>query len=120
MNMRIIFDIGGTVIGLADMSLRPGIKETIDVLRLSGNAVDFWTGGPIVEYSFLLSKFGVAGTVYSKNNRLPFVPDICVDDDPSERLPGKVVLVQPYFGTDMPHEEIKASALISAAQAVAC
>jgi hypothetical protein len=111
--MRILFDVSGTVLGMADMTPRPGIRETIETLRNFGNAVDFWTGGPTSEYSFILSQLGIDGTVYSKNNPLPFVPDICVDDDPIEFLPCKVVVVPKYIGGSSPHMEIKASALLS-------
>lgn len=98
--MRIMFDLMGTVFGALDMSLRPGIKDTINALRESGMRVDFWTSGPVENYRFLLKQEGLAGDVYSKNAPLPFDPDICVDDDPQSWMPGKVLKVKTHIDRD--------------------
>lgn len=100
--MRIIFDMMGTVFGSMDQSLRPGIKETIEALRENGCQVDFWTSGPAEQYSAMLKMEGIPGEVYRKSPRLPFKPDVCVDDSPEEWMPGKIFKVTQHVSDAMP------------------
>lgn len=104
--MRIMFDVSGTVLGIIDLSLRPGIKMTIDGLRQNGMEVDFWTSGPVDYYSSLLARSGLSGVVYKKREPLPFTPDICVDDDPDDWFAAKTYRVAPHLGADMPGDVI--------------
>lgn len=112
--MHIIFDISGTVIGSLDSSLRPGIRETLEALRLSGNRVDFWTGGPLEDYRDLLGSLGIEGRVFSKNSPLPFRPDICVDDSPEGWMPGFKYTVDQHISGDMPGAPILVAELVGA------
>lgn len=100
--MRIMFDLMGTVFGAIDMSLRPGIRETIKALRENGYQVDFWTSGPVDQYRALLKMEGITGEVYRKGSLLPYAPDICVDDSPEEWMPGKVFAVKPHISDILP------------------
>ena len=95
--MRIIFDLMGTVFGALDMSLRPGIKETIEALRENGCHVAFWTGGPVDQYKDRLKTSGISGEVYRKGLDTTYSPDICVDDSPEEWMPGRVFTVKPHL-----------------------
>ena len=104
--MRIIFNLMGTVFGSLDESLRPGIADTIKVLRESGNKVDFWTSGRVDSYRAFLKNYGLSGDVYSKQEPLPFVPDICVDDDPQEWMPGIPFKVGNHICAEEPGERI--------------
>ncbi|MDP2690409.1 MAG: HAD family hydrolase [Deltaproteobacteria bacterium] len=70
--MVIIFDIMGTVLGALDRSPRPGIRETVDSLRESGNTVAFWTSGNVEDYRAFMKFAGIEGDVYSKTGALPF------------------------------------------------
>ena len=110
--MRIIFDLMGTVFGALDSSLRPGIAETIKTLRESGNRVDFWTSGRVDNYRALLKNSGIEGDVYSKQEPLPFVPDICVDDDPQPWMPGAAYKVDNHVCEEEPGERILVSELL--------
>lgn len=110
--MRIMFDVSGTVLGIIDLSLRPGIKKTIDGLRQNGMEVNFWTSGPVDYYSSLLAYSGLAGVVYKKMEPLPFTPDICVDDDPDDWFAAKTYKVTPHLGSDMPGDVILAAELL--------
>ncbi len=100
--MRIIFDLMGTVFGAVDMSLRPGIKETIEALRENGFHVAFWTGGPLDQYRDHLKTNGIIGEVYRKEGPLPYSPDICVDDNPEDWMPGRVFTVKTHISDAMP------------------
>ena len=104
--MNILFDLSGTVFGCMDRSLRPGIVETIKALRERGFEVDFWTNGPIELYEELINATGLEGHVYSKLKELPFKPDICVDDDPEDWMPGRVVKVSTYVSGHLPVPEL--------------
>lgn len=110
--MRIMFDVSGTVLGIIDLSLRPGIKNTIEGLRQSGMEVGFWTSGPVDYYASLLARSGLAGAVYKKREPLPFVPDICVDDDPDDWFAEKTYKVSAHLGSDMPGEVILVAELL--------
>jgi len=110
--MRIIFDIMGTVLGSLDESLRPGIAETIEALRESGNQVDFWTSGRADNYRAFLKISGIEGDVYSKQEPLPFVPDICVDDDPQQWMPGTAYKVSNHLCKEEPGERILVAELL--------
>ena len=110
--MHVMFDLAGTVFGLLDMSLRPGIRETLAELRCAGIKVDFWTSGSVENYSALLGNSGIEGEVYSKHCRLPFTPDVCVDDDPCGATQGRVVKVRPHIAIDYPCDRIDALMLI--------
>lgn len=100
--MRIIFDLMGTVFGALDMSLRPGIKETIEALRENGCHVAFWTGGPVDQYTDRLKVNGISGEVYRKGAEVTYSPDICVDDNPEDWMPGRVFTVKPHLSDDDP------------------
>lgn len=110
--MHIIFDLNGTVFGSNDLSLRPGIKETIEALRENGCKVDFWTGGPVEYYASLLRERGIAGGVYAKSGSLPFEPDICVDDEPEGWMPGRVIRVKSHISGCEPGNSIMCSDLL--------
>lgn len=110
--MHVVFDLSGTVFGIVDMSLRPGIKETIGMLRASGVRVDFWTSGPLDYYSKMLEYAGISGNVFSKRDKLPFSPDVCVDDDPEGELPGKVYKVKPHLAEGFGSERILVAELL--------
>jgi len=101
-----MFDLMGTVFGSLDESLRPGITDTIKALRDSGNSVDFWTSGRVDNYTEHLRRAGLEGELYSKLEPLPFVPDICVDDDPQSWMPGDVYKVSNHICKDEPGEPI--------------
>jgi len=111
--MRIIFDLMGTIFGAVDMSLRPGIKETIEGLRSRGCLVDFWTSGPMGEYKFLLRRHGIEGAVYSKLEKLPFTPDLCVDDLPDGYMPFKILKVSTHISEEEPGKTIDPVAVFS-------
>ncbi len=111
--MRIIFDVSGTVLGIIDLSLRPGIQKTIEGLRESGMEVSFWTSGPVDYYRSLLEQSGFSGKVYKKKEPLPFIPDICVDDDPDEWFAGMTYRVLPHLGSDMPGDVILVAELLN-------
>lgn len=111
--MRIIFDIMGTIFGALDMSLRPGIKDTIETLRSEGCSVDFWTSGPKEEYKRLLKELGIEGAVYSKLTNLPFTPDLCIDDLPDRWMPFRVLKVNTHISKDEPGAAILATRIIS-------
>lgn len=113
--MKILFDLGGTVFGLIDMSLRPGIKETIEDLRGAGNTVDFWTFGRKEHYAALLDKTGISGAVYHKDTPLPYSPDVCVDDEPGRWMPARVVKVEAHVAEDLPAEDISAEMILKEA-----
>jgi len=100
--MRVIFDLMGTVFGAVDMSLRPGIKETIEALRKNGCQVCFWTGGPIDQYRDHLKNSGISGELHRKGEELPYSPDICVDDCPEGWMPGRIFEVKPHISDDLP------------------
>lgn len=104
--MRILFDLTGTIFGAIDASLRPGIKETIECLRACGADVRFWTGGQRDYYSALLRKNGIEGDVLSKHKPLPFVPDLCVDDEDLPLSAFKVYKVAPHIAEDLPGSPI--------------
>lgn len=110
--MHIIFDLMGTVFGLVDMSLRPGIKETVTALRESGITVDFWTGGNAEDFSKVLESRGIKGNVYSKWKPLPFAPDLYVDDEDLDHLGGKVFKVKEHVSYEMPGENILVAELL--------
>ncbi|MBI5343857.1 MAG: hypothetical protein HZB21_06895 [Deltaproteobacteria bacterium] len=107
--MRILFDLSGTVFGVMDMSLRPGIKDTIEALRAKGCDVDFWTNGPRQIYAAFLERAGIKGVVFQKGADLPFKPDICIDDEPQEWMPGMVLNVSMYLSEGMQCDVIPAS-----------
>lgn len=107
-----MFDVSGTVLGIIDLSLRPGIQKTIEGLRESGMEVNFWTSGPVDYYSSLLERSGLKGKVYKKMEPLPFTPDICVDDDPDDWFAGRTYRVMPHLGTEMPGEVILVAELL--------
>ena len=104
--MHIMFDVKGTVLGLMDNSLRPGIKDLIVELRRQGHEVSFWTGGitKMKEYREVLSKNGIPGEIYSKNLALPFNVDLFVDDD-EEVVPGKTLMVKSHVCKDFDDED---------------
>lgn len=107
--MNILFDIGGTVLGLVDNSLRPGVKELLENLRGKGHRVDFWTGGSgrqVMEYRRVFRENGVEGKIYSKLQPLPFTPDLCIDDSDSEESV-RTIIVKPYLGEDWEASRIK-------------
>ncbi|MBI5642255.1 MAG: HAD family hydrolase [Deltaproteobacteria bacterium] len=110
--MHIMFDLAGTVLGALDMSLRPGIKETISALRERGVKVNFWTNGPVDYYKHILKEVGLDGDIYSKAKELPFKPDICVDDEPNERMPGRIYKVKMHASDVMPGERILTAELL--------
>ena len=114
--MKIVFDLGGTVFGLIDMSLRPGIKETIKNLRDNGNIVHFWTYGRKEDYAALLRDTGIIGDVYPKDRPLPFKPDVCVDDEPQMWMPARVVRVAPHVAEDLPGGYITVEEILSYAR----
>lgn len=107
-----MFDLMGTVFGAIDMSLRPGIKETIRALRENGCQVGFWTSGPVEHYRAMLNMSGITGEVYRKGVQLPFVPDICVDDSPEEWMPGRHFAVKPHISDLMPGVSILVAELM--------
>lgn len=109
--MHIVFDLSGTVFGCMDRSLRPGIVETIKSLREHGFEVDFWTNGPRGHYAELVEEVGLEGEVFSKREALPFTPDICVDDDPEDWMPGKVIKVKTYVSGALPVPKISYEAV---------
>jgi len=111
--MRIIFDAIGTVFGSLDHTLRPGIKKTIEELRVGGHTVSFWTSGHVSEVEQLLREFEIEGTVHSKRSPLGFVPDICVDDTPESWMPGRVVEVEPHICEELSGERIDAGRMLS-------
>lgn len=99
--VRILFDLCGTVFGLKDDSLRPGIKKLISDLDIAGHNVCFWTGGNVNGYRLLLKDAEIVGhEVFDKGAPLPFVPDLYVDDCvfPSEALKKLIIKVPPYIG----------------------
>jgi len=107
--MNILFDIGGTVLGIIDNSLRPGVKELIEDLRGKGHLVAFWTvGSPrqIEEYRRVLRENGIEGEIYNKLRPLPFKPDLCIDDSDSQG-PARTIIVDPYLGKDWEATRIK-------------
>ncbi len=110
--MHIIFDLMGTVLGALDMTLRPGIKETISNLRASGIEVSFWTSGPVDYYKDVLRRTGIDGEIYRKG-AIPFKPDVCVDDEPEGWMPGRVYRVSMHASDTMPAEPILVAELIS-------
>ncbi|MBI5493208.1 MAG: hypothetical protein HY893_09780 [Deltaproteobacteria bacterium] len=110
--MHIVFDVMGTVLGAIDMSLRPGIKETIKGLLEAGNRVDFWTSGPVDYYTAMLRENGIPGMVHKKEMGSPLKPDICVDDEPQDWFPGLVYRVKPHICGDLPGENILVAELI--------
>lgn len=105
--MKILFDLCGTVFGLKDDSLRPGIKELIRELQCAGHNVCFWTGGDVNGYRLLLKNAEIVGhEVFDQGGPLPFVPDLYVDDCvfPSEAK--NVIEVKPYIGRGFPSQPI--------------
>lgn len=110
--MHVMFDLLGTVIGAMDYSLRPGIRETIGVLRKRGCIIGFWTSGRTDDYSAILRNLGIEGEVHKKGTALPFVPDLCVDDEPEEWMPGRVVRVDTHAADMMPGGAIDVSELL--------
>lgn len=110
--MLIMFDLMGTVIGSIDLSPRPGIKETIKALRESGNDVRFWTSGPVDYYRSVLENLGIPGEVFPKNATVPFKPDLCIDDEPQDWMPGRVYRVNMHVSDCTPGEHILAAELI--------
>lgn len=114
--MRIFFDLMGTVFGVADMSLRPGIRETIEALRENGCQVSFWTSGPVDRYKDYLKTKGLSGEVYSKGGSLPYPPDICVDDSPEEWMPGRVFTVKPHISHAEPGAFILVAELMNSSE----
>lgn len=110
--MNIIFDLSGTVFGSSDRSLRPGMKEAIQALRESGNTVEFWTSDPSESFDELLRSEGIEGRVFSKWEPLPFVPDICVDDEPHGWMPGHHYKVPKHVSKQYPGSSILVAELI--------
>lgn len=110
-----MFDLSGTVFGAFDLSLRPGIRETIDSLRAAGYRVAFWTSGNREQYLDLLKVAGIDGSVFSKRAGLPFTPDVCVDDEPEEWMPGNRYKVDMHLAEDMPGAPILVAELLGAA-----
>lgn len=104
--MLIMFDLLGTVFGAFDHSLRPGIRETIDSLRESGYQVDFWTSGRVEHYKQLLRQAGIKGEIYKKSAELPRKPDVCIDDEPQDWMPGHLYKVEMHLSQDAPGPEI--------------
>ena len=64
----IFFDLSGTVFGSFDLSLRPGIRETIGSLRDAGYRVEFWTSGNREQYESLLKNAGIDGMVFPEED----------------------------------------------------
>lgn len=112
--MHIIFDLSGTVFGAFDLSLRPGIRETIESLRAAGYRVEFWTNGSKEQYEDLLKVAGIQGTVFPKRTALPFMPDVCVDDEPEDWMPGSRYKVDIHLAHDMPGSPILVAELLGA------
>lgn len=110
--VHILFDLSGTVFGVFDLSLRPGIRETIDSLRAAGYMVDFWTSGRREHYEDLLKGAGITGSIFSKNPALPIKPAICVDDEPEEWMPGHRYKVDIHLAQDMPGSPILVAELM--------
>ena len=113
--VRIIFDLSGTIFGAFDLSLRPGIRDTIEALRSAGYRVEFWTSGSKEQYECLLKAAGIDGTVYPKRTALPFMPDVCVDDEPEEWMPGNRYKVDIHLAQDMPGAPILVAELLGSA-----
>lgn len=78
--MNIIFDIRGTVLAVEDLSPRPYIGELIDELRSCGNDVYFWSDEARSAVAPRLKSEGLKGILYTKDDPLPFTPDLCVED----------------------------------------
>lgn len=110
--MHIVFDLSGTVLGAMDKSLRPGIKDTIFELRDRGWRVEFWTSGRTDDYAAILEANGIAGPVHTKRRFEGFNPDICVDDEPQEWMPGVAFKVDIHLDSDLPGKVIEAAELI--------
>ncbi len=110
--MRILFDVMGTVLGALDHSLRPGVRATIDELRVGGHRVAFWTSGHVDEMEAELRRHNIEGTVYSKSIEVDFAPDLCVDDQPEGWMPARVLEVEPHVCSDMPGEPIDTASLL--------
>lgn len=108
----IFFDLSGTVFGSFDLSLRPGIRETIGSLRAAGCRVEFWTSGNREQYESLLKNAGIDGSVYPKKTALPFEPDLCVDDEPEGWMPGYRYKVDIHLAEDMPGSPILVAELL--------
>lgn len=108
----IFFDLSGTVFGSFDLSLRPGIKETIGSLRAAGYRVEFWTSGNKEQYESLLKVAGIDGTVHPKMTTLPLKPDLCVDDEPEGWMPGCRYKVDIHLAEDMPGSPILVAELL--------
>lgn len=113
--MHIIFDLSGTVFGAFDLSLRPGIRDTIESLRAAGYRVEFWTNGRKEQYQDLLKVAGIDGSVFPKRTELPFTPDVCVDDEPEEWMPGNRYKVDIHLAQDMPGSPILVAELLGVA-----
>jgi len=106
----VIFDLSGTIFGAIDGSLRPGVKNLVDGLRAAGHTVYFWTAGEVFYYMELLHKAGLDGSVFSKREKLPFSPDVYIDDDPSPSFIHKTIIVEPYYragDSSIPQELLK-------------
>lgn len=112
--MHILFDLSGTVFGVYDLSLRPGIRETIDSLRAAGYKVDFWTSGRKENYQDLLKAAGISGDIFPKNPALPVAPAVCVDDEPEDWMPGHRYKVDIHLAQDMPGSPILVAELMCA------
>lgn len=113
--VHILFDLSGTVFGVFDLSLRPGIRETIEALRASGCLVDFWTSGRREHYEDLLKVAGIRGQVYSKKPAMPVLPAVCVDDEPEDWMPGYRYKVDIHLAEDIPGSPILVAELLCAA-----
>lgn len=115
--MRILFDLMGTVLGALDHTLRPGVSRTIEELRVGGHRVAFWTSGRVEEMEAVLGAHKIEGKVYSKSTSVDFAPDLCVDDQPEDWMPGRVLKVDPYICSELACEPIDTARLFRGAAA---
>jgi hydroxymethylpyrimidine pyrophosphatase-like HAD family hydrolase len=113
--MIVMFDISGTVLGAWDGSFRPGIVDTIQSLKNKGHRVCFWTGGFVGDYIKPLSSIGVSfDEIFSKYNRLPFTPDIYIDDSP-HFCSDWMIIVGPHYSKEISGHPIDIEDIMSLA-----
>ncbi len=111
--MKIAIDVQGTILGLVDDSLRPGVKELIDALQKDGHEVVLWTGGCVSKFEVLLWSVGIDDIpLYSKNEKYKISPDLCIDD--IERfIHSNTMVVKPHISNSVPGERICAKDVYS-------
>jgi hypothetical protein len=111
--MHIFFDVDYTILGGADLSLRPHTHEVFTRLRDDGHLVYVWSGegerwGVVRGHNLIDLVSGVYGKpLHNYRERLdefkvPVVPDFVIDDYPGIVRCFGGICIPEYFGTRYP------------------